>query len=499
MAESISRGVAAILGYGVLSPAVYILKDFIGVTVKNAATGIINIGLDIANRHTKSENNKNCGVGCVSIGQATFHWNKFKYYIKYYRELHDKIIKFNSWSWDTDTYAEFDRATALTFRRKDWAFNKIKKHREIFLNHLKEANDYYKSYTKQSPNTDKLISFFFYFLSNSFSMVDYLEQLEKLVLAGKTIPYSNPASKVYALEDDILDACLDMFKDVALLKALLKTINDPDQLDDRDQLDPVKKHFASLLRKIETRLPEMKKTISTLENEHAQRSLARVTFDEIKDAVRDVESDIQQLDESTLIEEEKELTSEDFVKKERLTNTYRRSYTEAQKVANRSKVAPEGTGEAIYAAAEKGDSAELLKLVEPRFAHPVLNDYSGGGGDWTPLIIASCDGYIECVKILVAQPGIEINKGARSDQSTALYWASCNGHVEIVELLCSQPGIDCNKTDKYGDTPHSIACVDYSGTDKEEQKRKIRAILEIKGAVSKPKIKKKIKEKKKKR
>ena len=160
---------------------------------------------------------------------------------------------------------------------------------------------------------------------------------------------------------------------------------------------------------------------------------------------------------------------------------YRRSYTEAQIAANRAKVAPKGAGRAMYAAAEKGDAAELLKLVEPWFAHPVLNDYSGGhGGDVTPLITASRDGHIECVRVLVAQPGIELNKGHREHQTTALLWASWQGHIDIVELLCSLPGIDCNKADRYGHTPHRKACDKYFGTDKEERKTEIRAILKAK-------------------
>ena len=98
----------------------------------------------------------------------------------------------------------------------------------------------------------------------------------------------------------------------------------------------------------------------------------------------------------------------------------------SQITANRAMVAPKGTVEAMCAAAEKGDEAKLLKLVEPWFAHPVLNDYSGGyHGDWTPLIVASIRSHIECVRVLVAQPGIELNKGKRDDdQSTALHLAS---------------------------------------------------------------------------
>ena len=167
---------------------------------------------------------------------------------------------------------------------------------------------------------------------------------------------------------------------------------------------------------------------------------------------------------------------------------YRRSYTEDQITANRAKVALRSTAIAMYAAAEEGDAAVLLNLSEPWFAHPVLNDYSGNGGNWTPLMAASRYGHIECVRALVAQPGIEPNKGSRNTRGTALLWASWNGHVDIVELLCSLPGIDCNKADKDGDTPHSFACSSYAGSDSEERTRTIRAILEAKEAKTAPSL-----------
>jgi ankyrin repeat protein len=154
-------------------------------------------------------------------------------------------------------------------------------------------------------------------------------------------------------------------------------------------------------------------------------------------------------------------------------NRYKKKYTDKEIKKNKKKIAPKGTGEAICEAAEKGKEAELFNLVEPWFAHPVLNDYSGNGGTWTPLIGASFNGRIECVRVLVAQPGIDLNKGDRDYQSTALLWASCWGHVDIVELLCSLPGIDCKKASTSGDTPYSIVCHQYKGTDKATRRKRI--------------------------
>ena len=219
-------------------------------------------------------------------------------------------------------------------------------------------------------------------------------------------------------------------------------------------------------------------------------------------------------------------------------NPYIKEYTDEEIAANRNKVPKKPgwndwefmpTGQiriknnerkdvvyAMYDAAEYGKAAELLKLVEPWFAHPLLNDYTHYRR-YTPLIIASIDGKDECVKILAAQPGIEINKvddffkrtalhwaskagriecvralvvhpgieinkGGDGNESTALLLASRFGHVDIVELLCSQPAIDVNKANMYGETPYSEACRQYKGDDKEERTMKIRAILEQKGA-----------------
>jgi ankyrin repeat protein len=176
-------------------------------------------------------------------------------------------------------------------------------------------------------------------------------------------------------------------------------------------------------------------------------------------------------------------------------NKYTKRYSQDQIAANKAKKF-EGSGSwglittderkrvgvAMFRAAASGDAVELQKLVEPWFANEVLNDYSGLEGHWTPLHIASLDGHIECVKILAAQPGIEINKSDSGEKATALYLASIRGHVDIVEFLCSLPGIDVNKAKNNGDTPYSDACLSYSGSDKEERKSRIRTILQNKGA-----------------
>jgi len=149
---------------------------------------------------------------------------------------------------------------------------------------------------------------------------------------------------------------------------------------------------------------------------------------------------------------------------------------------------------AIYNCAMGGFADDLKTLLEHWHSEPnVLSDFlknfrGDEDGRYTPLMAASFYGRLECVKVLVAQPWIDINKGRDDVNETALYYASYMGHVDIVELLCSLPGIDVNKADIEGKTPHSIACTacrnydDIDDPDKEEKTNKIRAILESKGA-----------------
>ena len=95
--------------------------------------------------------------------------------------------------------------------------------------------------------------------------------------------------------------------------------------------------------------------------------------------------------------------------------------------------------------------------------------------------LAVSNGHTECVKLLLAAPGIDsrdfpplcvaaitndpakINQlladGANPNQQdnikrcTPLHWAAINGHTECVRLLLSAPRIDINKASNNGVTP----------------------------------------------
>jgi hypothetical protein len=158
-------------------------------------------------------------------------------------------------------------------------------------------------------------------------------------------------------------------------------------------------------------------------------------------------------------------------------NKYKKHYTPDEINLNKNTDAPPKISSAIYSAARNGDEKKLKKLVEMWFANPVLNDYSGGGNEWTPLMIASYKGWVNCVKILVSQPGIDINKGHKDLDETPLLWASKKGHVNVVKLLSSLPGINIKKPDVNGDTPYSAACEEYKGDGKEKRMMHIQEIL----------------------
>lgn len=73
-----------------------------------------------------------------------------------------------------------------------------------------------------------------------------------------------------------------------------------------------------------------------------------------------------------------------------------------------------------------------------------------------PLFWAAYYGHAECVKLLLAAPGIDVNRTGEYG-ATPLYRAAYFGHDECVKLLLAAPGIDVNKADKYGYTPLSTA------------------------------------------
>ena len=70
---------------------------------------------------------------------------------------------------------------------------------------------------------------------------------------------------------------------------------------------------------------------------------------------------------------------------------------------------------------------------------------------------ACYDGKTEVIKLLLADPRVDINK-ADSNQLTPLYRACYKGKTEVITLLLADPRVDVNKADSKQFTPLSIAC-----------------------------------------
>ncbi len=66
-------------------------------------------------------------------------------------------------------------------------------------------------------------------------------------------------------------------------------------------------------------------------------------------------------------------------------------------------------------------------------------------------MVASQDGHVEVVRLLLARQGVEVNKTAQNG-STALLIASQKGHVQVVQLLLARQGVEVNKTTPAGCT-----------------------------------------------
>ena len=74
--------------------------------------------------------------------------------------------------------------------------------------------------------------------------------------------------------------------------------------------------------------------------------------------------------------------------------------------------------------------------VDERF--PQINVFNDAH---TPLLVASRDGHTEIVKILL-QAGADVNAVEPTFGAVALHKAAYNGHVDIIRILCAQPGVN---------------------------------------------------------
>lgn len=76
----------------------------------------------------------------------------------------------------------------------------------------------------------------------------------------------------------------------------------------------------------------------------------------------------------------------------------------------------------------------------------------------TPLHYATEQQDADCLKLLLAAPGIDVNGGDGSTGATPLILAAENGYTTSLQILLQAQGIDVNRAQRDGGTPLFLAC-----------------------------------------
>ena len=67
-------------------------------------------------------------------------------------------------------------------------------------------------------------------------------------------------------------------------------------------------------------------------------------------------------------------------------------------------------------------------------------------------------GHEACIRLLLAAPGIDVNRPDSTHGQTSLYMAAWEGHEACIRLLLAAPGIDVNCVTKNGESMLAAAC-----------------------------------------
>lgn len=99
----------------------------------------------------------------------------------------------------------------------------------------------------------------------------------------------------------------------------------------------------------------------------------------------------------------------------------------------------------IKEAIKTNNAAELEKLIKSGYDFNIkINKYGE-----TPLHLAAYNNTIDCLKLLLAIPGIKLNKGEKGLGHTPLHQAIFHNNIECVKLLLNTPGININRRPRY--------------------------------------------------
>jgi len=98
-----------------------------------------------------------------------------------------------------------------------------------------------------------------------------------------------------------------------------------------------------------------------------------------------------------------------------------------------------------------------LEIVKVLLAQERIEVNKGNKGDASPCYISGQEGHKEVVSRLLADPRIDPSK-PNINEATPFYIACQNGHKEVVSPLLADPRIDPNKPNKNETTPFNVAC-----------------------------------------
>jgi hypothetical protein len=119
-------------------------------------------------------------------------------------------------------------------------------------------------------------------------------------------------------------------------------------------------------------------------------------------------------------------------------------------------------GSQLHIAVGKGDLEDVKRLIMEGVD---VNLYRN---NTTALILASMNGNLDIVKLLLAVPGIDVNAHSTGINGyTALMLAAMFSRIDVVRELVKAPGIDINAVNKFGISAISL-------TDNEEIKNILR-------------------------
>ena len=110
----------------------------------------------------------------------------------------------------------------------------------------------------------------------------------------------------------------------------------------------------------------------------------------------------------------------------------------------------------LYRTAATGNAASLQPLIEEWRGSQTCNWANPAEDDKTPLCAAAKAGHAECVSILLADPGIDVNKRDRAGCSP-LFHACKKGHRDVVTALLAASAVDVNAKTDAGKTPLGAA------------------------------------------